>query len=191
MSHPTRFVVRSPAALSAFAVLLAGASAVQASAEDTPSEAPSPLAPVFLCLDIVEPAAKLDCFEREVSSLKSRESAREVVAIDADTARELKRDSFGFSLPSLPKLKLPKLGGDGEDGPEEVRLAVKDVAKRGRDWVVELENGQVWVQTSGRLNYVPSGDLEAIISEASLGSYRLKLTNGKTTVKGLKVRRVK
>lgn len=165
--------------------LLAMAAPAVAQSEDA---APSPLGALYGCTDLPGDAARLDCFDREIAALRARETAREVVAIDAEVAKELKRDSFGLSLPSLPKLKLPRLGGDGDA--EEVRLAVKTVRKRGHDWVVETENGQVWVQTSGRLNYVPKGDLEAIIEEGALGSYRLKLTNGKTTVKGLKVRRV-
>ena len=120
--------------------------------------------------------------------MKAREASKEILAIDADVAKDLQKESFGFSLPSLPKLSLPKLGGG--DGPEEMRLAIKEVRKSGRDYVIEMENGQIWRQTGGRLNYVPRGDIEAIITSAAMGSFKMKITDGKSTVRGLRVRRV-
>jgi len=53
-----------------------------------------------------------------------------------------------------------------------------------------MDNGQVWREVSGRLNYVPRGDLTARIKKGAMGSYRLSLSNGKERVRGLGVRRV-
>jgi hypothetical protein len=147
-----------------------------ATAQDASDVAESPLASIYAC------------FDGEVATVKAREASKEILAIDADVAKDLQKESFGFSLPSLPKLSLPKLGGG--DGPEEMRLAIKEVRKSGRDYVIEMENGQIWRQTGGRLNYVPRGDIEAIITSAAMGSFKMKITDGKSTVRGLRVRRV-
>lgn len=171
----------------ACALLAAQMLAAPALAEEAPGT--SPLSALYACQALVGSAEKLSCFERETAALQARESGREVVVIDEAQAVELKKESFGFSLPSLPKLKLPSLGGG--DGPEEVRLPVKSVRKVGRDYVVEMQNGQVWRQIGGDINRVPRGDLEAIIEEAALGSYRLRLSNGKGRSKALRVRRVR
>jgi len=164
--------------------------AVSALAQDE-SLSDSPMAALYACQVIPVAADKLACFERETASLQALETGQELTVVDVATATELKKESFGFNMPSLPKLKLPKLGGDGET--DEVRLPIKRVRSVGRDYVVEMENGQVWRQVGGRLNYVPrekDTPLEAIISSAAMGSYKMKISNGRETVRGLRVKRV-
>jgi hypothetical protein len=153
----------------------------------------SPLTVLYDCSEIVEDANRLACFDKVSASLRIAEQTKEIVTIDAQSARKLKKEAFGFNLPSLPKIGLPSFGGD-DDKPEPLVAAVKSVRSgRGQNagrYTVVLENGQVWVQTGGNLNYVPRGDLTATIVAASMGSFKLSLNNGKTTVRGMRVRRV-
>jgi len=124
-----------------------------------------------------------------VETLSQREAKKEIVAIDSTTAKTFKREAFGFSLPSLPKLGLPSLG-DSDDDDDVLEFPVRSVSKTKRGIVITMENGQVWRGVNGRLNYVPKGDLTARISKGAVGSFRLSLSNGKERVRGLGVRRV-
>lgn len=174
--------------------LILSAWGIQAAAKDISSdEIKSPLTALYDCSAVSVDASRLACFDRVSASLKIAEQNKEIVAIDAQSAKKLKKEAFGFNLPSLPKLGLPSFGGDG-DKPDDLVAAVKSVtAGRGQNagrHTVVLENGQVWVQTGGNLNYVPRGDLTATIKAASMGSFKLSLDNGKTTVRGMRVRRV-
>lgn len=170
-------------------------SGILAAAKDKPSadDAKSPLTALYDCSAISGDAGRLACFDRVAASLKIAEEKKEIVAIDAQSAKKLKKEAFGFNLPSLPKLGLPSFGGD-KDKPEPLVAAVKSVTGgRGQNAgrrTVTLENGQVWVQSSGSLNYVPKGDLTATITPASMGSFKISLNNGKTTVRGMRVRRI-
>ncbi|WP_371397512.1 hypothetical protein [Fretibacter rubidus] len=151
--------------------------------------ASSPLAKIYSCKSETDPMARLACYDSAVGVLEQKEANQEIVAIDAVAAKEIRREAFGFSLPSLPKLGLPKFGGDGEKD-DIVELKVRSVSK-GRDGIViTMENGQIWRGVNGRLNYIPKGDLTARINAASMGSYRLSLSNGKERVRGLGVRRI-
>lgn len=166
-----------------------------ASAQDAPS---SPLAGIYACKDKVDPTERLACYDAAVGIIATKEANKEIVTIDAAASETIQREAFGFSLPSLPKLGLPSFGGskDGtskssqSSGPKAQEFPVKRVAK-GRDGVlITMENGQIWRGVNGRLNYIPKGDLVATIRKASMGSYRLSLSNGRETVRGLGVRRV-
>lgn len=150
--------------------------------------APSPLADVYACKGITEETARLACYDEAVGRLQERESSQEFVAIDSKAAKKLNREAFGFSLPSLPKLKLFS-SEDGAKEDDSIELAVKTVSKRHSGITLVMENGQVWKSTGGRLNYIPKGDLTARISRGAIGSYKLSLSNGKDRVRGLKVKR--
>lgn len=147
----------------------------------------SPLANAYACKTITAPLERLACFDNAVGLLEQREAKKEIVAIDSTTAKKLEREAFGFSLPSLPKLGLPSRG---DKAAKTVELDVKTVNETRAGFIITLENGQVWREVSGRLNYVPRGDLTARITKGAMGSYKLSLSNGKERVRGLGVRRV-
>ncbi len=148
----------------------------------------SPLNSLYTCSAIESAAERLACYDGAVSSLRTAEAKKEIVAIDAKVAKKIKREAFGFNLPSLPKLGLPSIGP--EDKPKALVMGVKSVRNNGRKYIVVLDNGQVWEQTNGRINYVPKGKLTATIKPKSMGTFMISLNNGKTTVRGMRVRRV-
>jgi len=180
-----RFIILSFAAIFLFSA--------QTSAADKNNESDySPLSTLYDCATIEEPEQRLACFDTSVANLRIAEQKKEIVTIDAKAARKIKREAFGFNLPSLSKIGLPKfsLPGGGKNKAEALVADVKSVRTSGRVLVITLKNGQVWKEVSGRLNYIPKGDLTATIKPKSVGSYVLSLNNGKTTVRGLRVRRV-
>lgn len=149
----------------------------------------SPLTGLYTCADITNSANRLSCFDRIVASLQIKEEKKEIVAIDANIAKQIKRESFGFNIPSLPKLGLPKIGSSEKI--DSVALKVDNVRHTGRKYVFTFENGQIWEEVGGHINYIPKGELTATIRPKSMGSFMLSLHKGKTTVRGLRIRRVK
>lgn len=151
----------------------------------------SPLSGLYACKAETDPMARLACYDAAVGIVAAKEAAQEIVTIDANAAKDIRREAFGFTLPSLPKLGLGRLGGDDNDAdsPELIELPVASVSKTRNGVVIKMKNGQVWRGVNGRLTYVPKGDLIATIRTGSIGSYRLSLSNGKDTVRGLGVRR--
>ncbi len=149
----------------------------------------SPLASIYACKDITAEKPRLACYDEAVGRLQERESNKDFVAIDSQAAKKLNREAFGFTLPSLPKLKLFS-NEDGQKDDDTIDLAVKTVSKRHNGYTLVMKNGQVWKSVGGRLNYVPKGDLTARISRGAIGSYKLSISNGKDRVRGLKVKRI-
>lgn len=177
-------------ALCAVALSLPVAAAAQDRAPETTF---SPLSGVYACKVITSETDRLACYDAAVGLLQEKEEKKEFVAIDSAAAKTLKREAFGFTLPSLPKLGLFS-NKDGAKKAEKddntVDLAVKSVSKRHSGIIIVMENGQIWRGTGGRLNYIPNGDLTARISRGAIGSYKLSLSNGKDRVRGLNVKRV-
>ena len=153
----------------------------------------TPLSSLYKCAKIIDGSERLACFDSSVAKLHTAEQNKEVVAIDAKAAKKIKREAFGFNLPSLSKIGLPSIGLPkivGGTDVESLVVDVKSVRKSGRGYVITMENGQIWKEVGGRLNYIPKGDLKATIKPKCMGSFMLSLNNGKTTVRGLRVRRV-
>ena len=158
--------------LAAFAVL--SLAAVPALAEDVST------ADVYACKDIASDTERLACYDAAVGRLKAAEDAGEVKTFTRTEVEEVKRDSFGFSIPSLPKLAFggkDDKGKDKSDDLKEVTEAVKSIGGKRGALRVTLENGQVWVQIDDK-GVNPRGQKSARIYQAALGSYKMKLDGG-------------
>lgn len=136
---------------------------------------------VYACADITDDMQRLSCYDSAVGRLKSAEEAGEVVAVTRKEVETVQRESFGFSLPSLPKLTMPKFGG-GDDGElKEVTAGVERVSSGPRGKViVYLDTGAVWQQTDDKRVYVSKRQTfeTAEIRRAAFGSYMMKLDDG-------------
>jgi len=147
---------------------------------------------IYACADISDDAERLACYDSAVGRFKAAEEAGEVATISKSEVAELNRESFGFSLPSLPKNILPKFGsGDGDDDNLDVLTEpVKSVTRRQNDKLrVTLENGQIWDQNDDKyISYSRNRGVEsAEIKRASFGSFKMKLDGGRS----FRARRVK
>lgn len=138
---------------------------------------------VYACASLAEDTERLACYDAAVGRLKAAEEAGEITTVSRAEVEEVQKDAFGFSLPSLPKLVLPKFGGDTDkDGAlDSLTLAVSSVKRTSQQGLqIHLENGQVWQQTDGtRIQYSRrAGVKEATIKRSAFGSYKIKLDGG-------------
>lgn len=136
---------------------------------------------VYECAKLSEDVERLACYDAAVGRLKAAEDAGEVTTISRTEVETVQREAFGFSLPSLPRIAMPKFG-DGSDG--EIKEIVAGVEKirpsRVNGLTITLDNGQVWQQTDGRrVTYSKrKGVEEAVVKQAALGSFMMKLDGG-------------
>lgn len=140
---------------------------------------------VYACASLDDDMARLACYDDAVGRLKAAEEAGEVTTVSKAEVEEVQREAFGFSLPSLPKLAMPRFGG-GEDKDDDgtinsVTTGVASIkTSRINGLAVTLENGQVWQQTdTRRVSYSKrKGVEEAEVKKASFGSFMMKLDGG-------------
>lgn len=111
---------------------------------------PESVESLFDCRTITDPAERLACFDANVSNLEEAETKGDIVVVDKETAKEIERESFGFSMPSLPRIGLPQFGNGEKTTDIILNITNYDQGPTGM-YTFYLDNGQVWKQVSGRV----------------------------------------
>lgn len=142
---------------------------------------PAALKAVVDCRAISDPSARLACYDDAVGKLDSAESSGQVVVLDREAAKNVKRQAFGFSIPSI------NLFAKGEKEEEVNRLSdtLKSVRERAdHKWVFELADGGVWRQIdTTQFPVDPKAGQSVEIQRAALGSYMLKIDGRQPAVR--------
>jgi hypothetical protein len=139
------------------------------------SAAPAPKAPtaaataaLYGCADLTDSAARLACFDAEVAKLRTAEAAGTFRAVDKQSVEQLQREAFGFQLPSLPRLGLPKLASG--DGPSKQSFVVTAV-QAGERPAFTMADGSVWRMTESAPYRLIKPGVEVVVEKAALGSF--------------------
>jgi hypothetical protein len=159
---------------------LAGASFVLAlaatSAMAAPGKAPSRAAVLQGLLDCrakSDNAERLACYDQAASAMDQAEAKGDIVVVDREQARAVRKQAFGFTLPSL------SLFERGEK-PEQIDRVSGVIAASHADangkWVLRLEDGATWRQIDGEPPHRdPKAGMTVEIKTASMGSYLLSV----------------
>lgn len=131
----------------------------------------SPLDPLYACRAITDPTERLACFDQNSATIERAEKAGDVVSIDKSKAESIKREAFGFHMPSLPKLGLPGSGADLE----AIQASLTQMIPLGEgQYIFRLDNGQVWEQIDDRIDR-PRMPATVTVKKGAMGSYLLKI----------------
>ena len=150
----------------------------------------SPLNPLYICAKLVDNAARLKCYDDAVGKIAQSEEKSEIVAIDAVKMKTLKKEAFGFNLPSIPKILMPKLAQSKERAQEEDQqtLVALRLGRKAGLSTIHMENGQVWqFLEESEIDLYSKAPWKVTIHAAALGSYILTFEGYR---KGYRVKRV-
>jgi len=163
-SPPMNAVIRSSAAM----VLLALFAGPAALATEAPARAPA-VQTVLECRKIEDGAQRLACYDKAVGAMAKADETGDLVTVDRQQRTTLRRQAFGFNLPSL------SMFDKGQKLEENDRLTAKAAkVSRNRDgqWVITLEDGAIWVQTDDASLYpAPHAGSAIAIRRGTLGSF--------------------
>lgn len=168
----TQFARASKIGLPALFAAVMAATATAAVAADAPTTAPAVQA-VLNCKAIADPTQRLACFDAAVAKMSEAQSSGDLVTIDREQRRTVRRQAFGFSLPALSMF-------DKGEKPEEADRVTDKIVSAWHDptgrWVIKLEGGAVWRQIDDNaLMHDPHDGSTALISRGALGSYFMKV----------------
>jgi len=126
------------------------------------------------CRTILQQDARLACYDTAAADMEAAEARGDIVVLDREQARNMRRQAFGFSLPSMAVLNR------GQPA-EEVGTSTLQVESASRSldgkWLFRLEGNQVWRQIdTAELSKNPKPGGTVVIKKAMLGSY--KMTSG-------------
>ncbi len=147
------------------------------------SAAPKPRAPelqaIVDCRAISDRDARLACYDKAADRLDQAEASGQVVVVNREQVRSVKKDIFGLQLPSLDIFSATGRKGPGAASEEIDHLdGVVKSAWRGEGgrWNIALETGAVWRQTDNyELGRPPHTGSKVEIRRGAFGSFFMKV----------------
>lgn len=136
------------------------------------------------CRKLTDDAARLACYDQATTALDQAEAKGDVVIVDREQARKVRKQAFGFSLPSISMFEKGEAKEEIDTFDGVVSAARQDGSGR---WVVKLEDGAVWTSVGAEeLFKTPRPGMKVRIKKAALGSFMMIIDNQG----GFKARRV-
>lgn len=136
------------------------------------------------CRKVADDAARLTCYDSATAALEQAEAKGDIVVVDREQARTVRRQAFGFSLPSLSMFER----GEEKEAVDNVSGKIASARQDGTGkWVLRLEDGAVWQQVDVQeMSLYPKPGQSVTIRKATLGSF-LASVEGR---RAIRVRRV-
>ena len=121
------------------------------------------------CRKLSEDAARLACYDTATAALEQAEAKGDIVVVDREQARTVRRQAFGFSLPSMAMFERGEEKEQIDNVSGKIASARQDAAGK---WVLRLEDGAVWQQVDAQeLSLYPKPGQSVTIRKATLGSF--------------------
>jgi hypothetical protein len=162
--RPIRFLALGALSLAA----LSGADRV--AAKPPPSRAPAVQA-VVDCRKIDDGAQRLACYDAAVAAMDQAEQTGDLVTLDREQRRSVRKQAFGFVLPALSMF---------DTGEKAVDSITETLASARQDaqgkWTFVMQDGAVWRQIDDEfLSRDPHGGSAIVIQRALMGSFMLSV----------------
>ena len=127
------------------------------------------------CRKLTDNTVRLACYDQTAEALDQAEAKGDIVVVDREQARKVRRQAFGFSLPSITLFEK----GETQEALENVADTVTTARQNSMGhWVIELKDGGTWAQIdASELFKTPKAGMTAKIRKASMGSFLMTIDN--------------
>ena len=150
--------------------VLALAAGGTAMAAKPPTTAPAVQA-VVDCRKIEDSIQRLACYDAATDALTKATSSGDLVTLDRQQRRAVRRQGFGFTLPALAMFDA---GEQAEDSIDETLASARQDAEG--KWTFVMQDGAIWRQIDDEfLSRDPHPGSAVVISKAMLGSFMLSV----------------
>lgn len=125
------------------------------------------------CRNVADDSARLACFDTAAAALEQAEAKGDIVVVDRAQAQQVRRQAFGFGLPSLSVF-------DRGEKPEaidsiESKITAARTDPTGR-WTLNLEDGSTWSQVEVDPPAIkPKPGMPVRVRKAPMGGYLLNV----------------
>ena len=124
------------------------------------------------CRKLTDDAARLACYDKAAGAFDQAEAKGDIVVVDREQATAVRRQAFGFTLPSLSLFDRGDKGQKAEPLDRVSGTLARAYRQSSGRWVMELEDGAVWTQTD--IEDLPRGaktGSKVEIRKAAMGSF--------------------
>ena len=156
-------------------VALLASPAVAAAPKPDAAKRAAVLDALSACRKDADPAQRLACYDKAAGALDEAEARGQVVVLDREQVKTVKREAFGLSLPSFSLFA--GRGGSAEEKVDRVAYTL-DHAGHGPDgrWVFHTTDGVAWQQTDEEeLSTPPHKGSELQVKRGALSSFFCKV----------------
>lgn len=127
------------------------------------------------CRKITDNGQRLACYDAAAAAFDQAEAKGDVVVVDREQARKVRKQAFGFQLPSISIFERGEANEDLDNTDAVLASARQD---RTGAWIIQLEDGAVWASNGAeQLFKTPKPGMKVRIRKASLGSYLMMIDN--------------
>ena len=121
------------------------------------------------CRKVADDPARLACYDSAAAALEQAEAKGDIVVVDREQARTVRRQAFGFSLPSLSMFERGEEKETVDNVSAKIASARQDPTGK---WILRLEDGAIWQQVDVQeLSLYPKPGQSVTIRKATLGSF--------------------
>ena len=154
--------------LGSVAALIGSAPALAAKKPSEPARA-AVVQAVSDCRKLTDDAFRLACYDKAAASFDQAEQQGQVVVIDREQVKTVRRQTFGLTLPAFTVFNK----GPKEDHVDNVLLTLETVTQEpGGKWVMTDADGVTWAQTDSDFVETPPHKGSTLkVRSGSLGSY--------------------
>jgi hypothetical protein len=157
--------------LSGAMLAMAAAGAAHA-AKPPPTTAPAVQA-VVDCRKIDDSAQRLACYDAATDALTKAASSGDLVTLDRKQRQAVRKQAFGFTLPSLAMFDVGEKSEATDSIDETLASAHQDAQGK---WIFVMQDGAVWRQIDDEfLSRNPHEGSVIVIRRATMGSYMLSV----------------
>jgi hypothetical protein len=156
----------------ASAALSLAACGTAIAAKPAPTVAPAVQA-VVDCRRIDDSAQRLACYDTATDALTKAQTSGDLVTLDRAQRRAVRKQAFGFTLPSLAMFDVGEKSEEANSVDETLASARQDAQGK---WIMVMQDGAVWRQIDDEfLSRDPHPGSAIVISRAAIGSYMLSV----------------
>lgn len=157
-----------------FLTLVMGSSAVAAKKPGEPARA-AVVQAVSDCRKLTDDAFRLACYDKAAASFDQAEQQGQVVVIDRDQVKTVRRQAFGLSLPAFTIFNK----GPKEDHVDNIVMTVESSQEQqDGKWVWTSAEGVTWAQIDSEfVSNPPHKGSTVKIRAAAMGSFLCNIDN--------------
>ena len=153
-------------------LLLTSSVAGAAPPKGEPARRAAALEALSTCRKESDGAVRLACYDKAAGALDEAEAKGQVVVLDREQVRTVRRQAFGFEMPSF-SLFNPRTRAPADEQVDRVTYALDHVGHTAAGaWVLFTTEGVNWVQTDDEpINTPPHKGSELKVRRAAMASY--------------------
>lgn len=140
-----------------------------------------PVAALQQCRTMTDTTARLACYDRAVDALNAATASNEVVIVERQEVRKVRKGLFGFSLPKVGFLTGQP--GNAEDKADTSEMQGVITASRSignGKWRFTVEEGGTWETVEANMGFSdPLPGRKVLLEAGSLGGYFAKVEKGR------------